>query len=75
MPGHADLEPGEGLTLFAAVPMSLQRVANVERAQMLVKADKSSDHQPIIPYLEIMRAAMGTAATEMGRRLQEELRK
>ena len=38
MPGHADLGPGEGLTLFAAVPMSLQRVANVERAQMLIES-------------------------------------
>jgi primosomal protein N' (replication factor Y) (superfamily II helicase) len=38
MPGHADLAPGAGLTLFAAVPMSLQRVANVERAQMLIES-------------------------------------
>ena len=38
MPNHAGLGPGEGLTLFTAVPMSLQRVANVERAQMLIES-------------------------------------
>ena len=30
--------PGDSVHLFAAVPMSLQRVANVERAQMLVES-------------------------------------
>ena len=34
----SDLEAGTGVYLFAAVPMSLQRVANVERAQMLIES-------------------------------------
>ncbi len=42
---HADFGPSEGwsdllkqVTLYPAVPMSIQRVANVERAQMLVES-------------------------------------
>ena len=38
MPKLAHLEPGMGVHLFTAVPMSLQRVANVERAQMLLES-------------------------------------
>ena len=38
MPELAHLEPGMGVHLFTAVPMSLQRVANVERAQMLIES-------------------------------------
>lgn len=88
LPGHDDtgyiLRPARTFALYKhnakgemvlARPHDRRRVSNVNRAQMLVQADKSSSHRPIIPYLEIMRAAMGTAATEMGRRLQEELRK
>jgi primosomal protein N' (replication factor Y) len=38
MPELAGTEPGMGVHLFTAVPMSLQRVANVERAQMLIES-------------------------------------
>jgi primosomal protein N' (replication factor Y) len=34
-----ELEGAERVTLYSAVPMSIQRVANVERAQMLVESD------------------------------------
>lgn len=37
LPSLASAEPGMGVHLFTAVPMSLQRVANVERAQMLIE--------------------------------------
>ena len=33
-----ELEGADGVTLYSAVPMSVQRVANVERAQMLVES-------------------------------------
>ena len=35
----AQLPPSAGLMLYAPVPMPMQRVANVERAQLLIEAD------------------------------------
>ncbi len=35
----AELPGREHLTLYPAVPMAIQRVANVERAQMLIESD------------------------------------
>jgi primosomal protein N' (replication factor Y) len=59
MPGHAELGPGEGLALFAAVPMSLQRVANVERAQMLIESPSRAGLQRFLtrwhPVLHSLR--------------------
>lgn len=37
--------PCDHITLYPAVPMSIQRVANVERAQMLIESTSRNDLQ------------------------------
>jgi len=88
LPGHTDigwvLRPGRTLPLYKvgrggrmvlARPHDHAKVHNVNVAMMLVEADKQSKHKPILPYAELMRAAMDEQTAELGRRLQEELRK
>ncbi len=51
----------DGVSIYAPVPMSLQRVANVERAQMLVESNARPLLQPFLarwsPALHALRAA------------------
>jgi primosomal protein N' (replication factor Y) len=55
-----DLQANPGVYLFAAVPMSLQRVANVERAQMLIESPSRALLQRFLaqwhPALHALRA-------------------
>ncbi|KQP12309.1 primosomal protein N' [Pseudorhodoferax sp. Leaf267] len=50
--------PGAGdISLYAAVPMTIQRVANVERAQMLVESPSRAALQRFLAaWLEVLRA-------------------
>ena len=54
-----DLAAAHGVTLYSAVPMSVQRVANVERAQMLVESASRAALQRFLaqwrPLLQAVR--------------------
>ena len=45
----APLLAGTSITLYAPVPMPMQRVANVERAQLLIEADDRRQLQQFLP--------------------------
>ena len=45
----APLLAGSGITLYAPVPMPMQRVANIERAQLLVEAPERRALQQFLP--------------------------
>jgi ribosomal protein S7 len=56
-------------------PHGPNKVRNIGIPTFMAKADSKSEHRAIIPYRELMQAAMATAHKEMPRRLDEELGK
>ncbi len=57
--GAEELEPSGRVTRYPAVPLAIQRVANVERAQMLVESDSRAALQRLLanwqPLLHALR--------------------
>jgi primosomal protein N' (replication factor Y) len=55
-----ELEGADRVTLYSAVPMSIQRVANVERAQMLVEsASRSALQRFLAAWQPVLQATRG----------------